>query len=218
MDALEFILSPVIWLMGFIFKFYTSIVSSKGIAILMTSFSFSLVWLPIQNIGRKYETRVAKKIALVTQEAQSINKSLKGEKHFIELEKIYNRHNYHPIHQVALGTSVFLVLPILISAIFLFTDNSLLSRSEFLLITDLSKPDHLAGDINILPVVMFLITMVDSFYRFKTDKPSLYRFFFISTVLFFLVYNLPASLILFWIGNNLSSLIISRLNSPQKSG
>ena len=70
-----------------------------------------------------------------------------------------------------MGASFFVMLPVLISAILLFTGDVLASKA-FLFISDLSQPDNLLGPINILPLVMTGITIVDAKLRFADDKPS----------------------------------------------
>ncbi len=197
--------------MQIVLSFYVQLVSSWGIAILLLGISFSLLLLPLQSYGRKIEKKVAAKTLVVNADIQKVDQSLKGEERFLEIEKIYTNHNYHPIQQIAMGASIFVMLPVLISAILLFSNNAELAGKSFLLIQDLSTPDQLLGPINLLPLIMFLLTFIDALLRFKNDKSSLYRFLIISILLLVLVYTLPSALVLYWIGNNLTSLLISRL-------
>jgi membrane protein insertase Oxa1/YidC/SpoIIIJ len=78
-------------------------------------------------------------------------------------------------------------------------------------------PDHLLGPVNVLPLLMSAITVVDAKLRFKEDKSSQYRFFFIAFILLTLVYNLPAGLVLYWTGSNLVSLVFSRIQSLKQN-
>ena len=210
MEIFSIVLSPIVWIMQFVLNIYVQVISSWGIAILLLGFSFSLLLLPLQRYGRKIEKNVAEKITRVNLDIQKIDQSLKGEKRFMEIEKIYTSHGYHPIQQITMGASIFVMLPVLISAIVLFLNNAELAGKSFLLIQDLSAPDHLLGPINILPLIMFLITFIDATLRFKNEKSSFYRFLIISVILVALVYTLPSALVLYWIGNNLSSFIVSR--------
>jgi membrane protein insertase Oxa1/YidC/SpoIIIJ len=111
------------------------------------------------------------------------------------------------------GASFFVMLPVLVSAILLFTGGEILTDKNFLFIDDLSKPDALWGLINVLPLLMFAITLIDAKLRFKNDRKSQHRFFFISVVLLVIVYNLAAGLVLYWIGSNIMSLMTSRSQS-----
>jgi YidC/Oxa1 family membrane protein insertase len=95
----------------------------------------------------------------------------------------------------------------------LFSGDGVLSGESFLFIQDLSKPDHLLGPVNILPLLMSAVTFADAKLRFKDDKPSQYRFFLIAIVLLVIVYNLAAGLVLYWTGANVMSLVISRIEA-----
>ena len=107
-----------------------------------------------------------------------------------------------------MGASFFVMLPVLISAIVLFSGDSILTGKGFLFINDFSKPDHLPGPVSVLPFVMSGITVIDARLRFKNDKKAQYRFYFIAAVLLALVYNLSSGLVPYWTGSNIMSLIM----------
>lgn len=195
--------------MEFVLEIYDSFFSSTGVAILLLSVTFALCLLPLQKMARKVEQRINCKMKAANEEVHALNGQFKGEKLFLKTEEIYKNHDYHPIQSIALGLSFFVMLPVLISAILLFTDDTVLVGKGFLLIDDLSKSDGLLGSINLLPLLMTAITIIDAKLRFKDDKASQYRFFFIAFVLLVLVYNLPAGLVLYWTGSNIISLTLS---------
>ena len=149
----------------------------------------------------------------VEAEVQLLKGELKGEKLFLATEQIYERNGYHPIQSVGMGASFFVMLPVLISAILLFTGSETLNGKNFLLINDLSEPDGLLGPINVLPLLMSAITIIDAKLRFKNDRKSQYRFFFITGLLLLIVYNLASGLVLYWTGSNIMSLIMNRVQS-----
>lgn len=213
MYVLELLLSPIIWLMGEVLEIYIGVFSSAGISILILSFTFSLILLPLQRMGRRVEDRVGAKMRAVNTELQNRKGQLKGEELFLLTEEIYKDHKYHPIHSVAMGASLFVMLPVLISAILLFTSGEILVGVGFLFIDDLSKPDGLLGPVHMLPLLMTAITLLDARLRFKDDKKSQVRFLFIAVILLVLVYNLGSGLVLYWIGNNFVSLVVSRIQA-----
>ena len=112
-----------------------------------------------------------------------------------------------------MGASFLVMLPVLLSAIVLFTGEGILSGESFLFIDDLSQTDSLLGPVNLVPLLMFAVTLVDAKLRFKGDKKSRYRFYLISIILLVIVYNLAAGLVLYWTGSNIMSLVLSRLRS-----
>lgn len=213
MQYLELLLAPVVWLMRWVFEFYVSIFSSTGMSILITSFTFSLILLPLQKVAQRKEESIGKKVSFVDAQVQPLKKTLKGEELFNAIERVYEKHNYHPIMSVGMGASFFVMLPVLLSAILLFSNSELLGNKGFLFIGDLSQPDGLLGPINILPLLMSAITIVDAKMRYKDDKKRQFRFLILALVLLILVYNFASGLVLYWTGSNIMSLALSRLRS-----
>jgi len=213
MRILEIILSPIVWLMEVVLEIYNSIFSSMGVSILLLSFTFALALLPLRRMANGTEQRIGKKMQVVSEEIQPLKRKLKGEALFLATEKIYQRHGYHPIQSVGMGMSFFVMLPVLISAILLFSGDGILSGERFLFIDDLSQPDHLLGSINVLPLLMSAITFFDAKLRFRDDKQSQHRFILISLVLLAIVYNLASGLVLYWTGSNFISLVISQIEA-----
>lgn len=207
-QVLEIILSPIVWLMRLLLEFYISLVSSTGLSILLLSLTFALLLIPLRKKAEGLEKRISAKMNAANEEVQALKGTVKGEELFLATEKIYKQHNYHPIQNIGMGASFFVVLPVLISAILLFSGEGILSGKSFLIINDLSKPDHLLGPVNVLPFVMSGITVIDARLRFKDDKKARYRFYFIAAVLLALVYSLSSGLVLYWTGSNVMSLIM----------
>ena len=208
-DFLSMILSPIVWAMGKVLEFFIHLTGSAGISVILLALFFTTILIPIQNYGRRIEERVRVKMKLVSDDLAPYKGKLKGEEMFNQTEEIYKKHNYHPIHSVGLGMSFIVLLPILISAILLLGSHPLLEGQNFLFVPDLSKPDGLLSPFNALPIFMTGITLVEAFMRFKDDKPVLWRFIFIAAVLFVLVYNLAAALVIYWTTNVSVSLLMT---------
>jgi membrane protein insertase Oxa1/YidC/SpoIIIJ len=211
MYLLETVLSPIVWLMELLLDFYVLLFSSMGVSILLLSFTFALLLIPLQRVAQRMERRISDKMKFVGAEVDVLKKELKGEKLFFATEQVYERNGYHPIQSVGLGASFFVMLPVLVSAILLLTGSETIAGESFLFIADLSKPDGLLGPVNVLPLLMSAITIIDAKLRFKDDRKSQYRFFFIAALLLIIVYNLAAGLVLYWTGSNIMSLIVSRI-------
>jgi len=208
-DFLSMLLSPIVWAMGKILELFMQLTGSAGISVILLALFFTTILIPIQYYGRRVEDRVRTKMKLVADDLAPFKGKLKGEALFNQTEEIYKKHSYHPIHSVGLGMSFIVLLPILISAILLLGSHPLLEGQKFLFVSDLSKPDGLLSPINLLPVFMTGITLVEAFIRFRDDKPVLWRFIFIAGVLFVLVYNLAAALVIYWTTNVSISLLLT---------
>lgn len=207
LNALELVLSPLIWLMGIVLGLYVSVFGSVGASILLLSLTFAVLALPLRKCAQEIETRVSDRIARVNMEVAKFKRGMKGEKLFLATEKIYKEHGYHPIQSIAQGASFFVMLPFLISAVFLLPDNTLLEKQSFLFIKDLSAPDGLLFSANLLPIIMTGITIFDAKARFRDDKGARYKFYGIAFVLLVLVYDMPSGLVLYWTGSNILSCV-----------
>jgi membrane protein insertase Oxa1/YidC/SpoIIIJ len=86
--VLETILSPIVWLMQLILEFYVWVFSSTGFSILLLSFTFSLLLLPLRKKAEMLEMRISAKMKAANAEVQSLKKAMKGEELFFATEKI----------------------------------------------------------------------------------------------------------------------------------
>ncbi|MFT7533801.1 MAG: membrane protein insertase Oxa1/YidC/SpoIIIJ [Gammaproteobacteria bacterium] len=182
MEYFELVLSPVVWAMTTMLDLGLRFSGSAGVSILLLSLASSLFLYPIQRLAYRIERRFAAKQLAVQNATSKIDSSLKGERKFLAQEKVYKEFDYHPIEQLYLSLGILVSIPILISAIILFNEHPAMQKTGFLLIEDLSRPDGLLAGFNLMPVIMFVVTFLDAFFRFRTNPASLYRFILISGV------------------------------------
>ena len=203
---IELIFFPIVWVMGILLGLLLSATGSIGVSILLLSFLMMLLVHPIRNRAKTIERRITERSARVAKDVRALPTDLKGEKRFHATEEIYKLHGYHPIQSIGQGLSFFVALPILLSAIILFNSSDLIEGQSFGPIKDLAMPDQLLGILNLLPLIMTAITIIDARLRFRADKSAQYKFFGIALALLVLVYNMPAALVLYWTGSNLITL------------
>jgi membrane protein insertase Oxa1/YidC/SpoIIIJ len=156
---------------------------------------------PIQKPLRKIEARTSKIIKLIENEYNALAKGMNSEQQFILRDSLYRKHSYNPFHSIKQAISFFALIPFLISVIIIFQDSDYIQSTNAFGIS-LNNPDGLLFGFNLFPIIMFLSTYLDSKFRYANDQSSKNRFLVISIVLFFLVYNLPSALIIFWIFMN----------------
>ena len=207
LDVLELLLTPVILVMEIIFGLFLSISGSASLSIILLSLMITIMAHPLRAWAQAVETRVHLRIKAVDTEIAASTVGLKGEPRFRAVEKVYQTHNYHPIYSVALGTPLIIMLPVLLSALFLFTSNPDLTGESFVFVSDLSQPDGLLWGLNLLPVIMTCITLVDSKIRFGNDRAALVRFLIIAVVMFVLVYGFASAIVVFWATSNLVAML-----------
>ena len=210
----EVLFSPVVWMMSLVMDFYILVFSSVGFSAFFLGFTFSGLMLPLRRRFELLEGRITEKISAVREDVNKLDQRLKGEKLFLATQKIYESYNYHPIQNIGLGGSFFVMIPVLISAIWLFSGESVLSGESFWIVDELDRPDGLLWSYNLLPILMIVITLIDAQINFGADKSAKIRFMIIYAVLFLLIYEMPAGLILYWTGSNIFALISRFLPKP----
>lgn len=199
MGIIESILYPFIFILSFLFEIILSQLAEYPIlAISLFALIISLLLRPIQQRLREIEIRTTKKIEKINREYKRHSANLNNEQKFYLKERLYKKYSYNPFKSFNQAISFFALIPVLISVIFIFEESTFIKNTAVYGIF-LSEPDKMINDYNILPIIMFLLTFVDSFFRYKNEPASRNRFLIISVVLFLIIYDLPSALIIFWI-------------------
>ena len=207
MGTLTSILYPFISILDYFFNLISfALIDYPLMAIIFFACLISLILKPLQRPLRKIEINITKKIKIIDDEFNKLSINISGEEKFFLKEKIYKKYSYSPFHSFLQAISFFALIPFLISVIIVFEGSWLINNSNIFGVK-LSEPDGLLFGFNLLPLLMFVGTYLDSIFRYNNDKSSKNRFLIISIVLFFLVYNMSSSIILFWITMNCINMV-----------
>lgn len=217
LDGLKLVLWPLISAINFVFDQLNNLTGSAGFSIILLSILVSLLILPLQKRAKRTENRIIRKKETVDAQLADEAAGLKGEEKFRVMERVFEANRYHPIQTIALGLPLFVSLPFLLSALFAFSENPAFQHTQFLFVRDLSMPDAVLFGLNLLPIFMFGITMLDAIVRFKNNRQAIIRFLIISVLLFFLIYNFSAAIVLYWTSSNVVSFLLSLISSGGRS-
>ena len=208
MDTLNLILYPIIFILGYFFEFISNILGAYPLfAIILFAIFIGLMLKPLQKPLLDIEKKITKKINIINNEYNKLSSNLNNEEKFFLKEKIYKKYSFSPFHSILQAVSFFALIPFLISVIVVFEQSSLINNSVVWGV-ELRNSDQLLFGLNILPILMFLLTYIDSTYRYKNDEASKKRFIVISIILFFIIYNMSSALIVFWITMNAMSTLL----------
>ena len=207
MELLNYIFYPIVIILDCIFTFLTIIfINYPIVAIVIFAGFISTILKPLQKPLQKIESQTTTKINLIEQEFQQLSSGMTNEEQFYLRDRLYKKHSYNPFHSIKQAASFFILIPFLISVILIFESSAFLASSNINGVA-LNQPDGMLFGYNILPIIMFLSTYLDSRIRYADDSSSRNKFLVISCVLFFLVYSLSSGLIIFWISLNLINMI-----------
>ena len=224
MNPIEIAFYPIIFSMKLVLELGYSIFSSYGLAIVFLSIVVSILTYPISAWASRIQARNNELANRMAPKIAAAKSEFRGEKQFLEIEKIYMEHNYHPIHAMKSVLGIAPQIPFLLSALFLLWSYPALQQQPFLFLNDLSQPDALLKlpegskyqTINVLPLAMVAIAFFDSLFKADMNVSAKIKSNVINLVLFVLVYPLPSAVLLYWTSNNAISAIITVVKSTRR--
>lgn len=220
MSTVEFLLSPLMYLMQVALEVLHGGVGNYGFAIVLLSLVVRLITIPITRVATTMEEKERLKQQEMAPALAAAKADFKGRERFERIEEIYKAHDYHPIMSLSSIVPLLFQIPFLLSALFLLVSYPPLLGEPFGVIPDLSQPDRLwvlGSDlsINIVPLVLTAVALLDSILKPGATRQSQMRFLIVSLVLVALIYSLPAGVCLYWLSSNVWSLLASLYKRAQ---
>ena len=217
MELLQTILSPLTYILKQLLELNHALLGSYGSSIVALSLIITLLMYPIANSAQTLEMKNKQRLNAMAPEIDRIKGKLRGRERFEAIGKVYKDHGYHPIKSIVSLLPLLLQFPFLLAALFLLSDYPPLAGEKFLFIPDLSQQDHLfslpgdlvANGINVLPILLIGIALIDSQVKPASTTQSRARFLIVSAVLLILIYPFPAAVCLYWLCSNLWSLTLT---------
>ena len=216
MSFFEYIISPFIYFIEQVFLFSHSITGNYGLAIILLSFSVSLLLLPVFvyiEKSKKKDDVIKKKMQPLIDEVKRV---YKGQERYYYIKTINRQHNYSSLKALIPILSLLIQIPFFIAAYQYLEHFEGLKAVSFLFIKDLSLPDGLFGIINILPILMTLVNLLTVHYYTKNgDGKESKQMLVIAIAFLVLLFNLPAGLVLYWTMNNVFSFLRLFITNPE---
>ena len=209
---------PIETIVDWTFNFVLNKIDGIGVigAVVSVSLVINFLALPLYNIAdslKDKERDIAKRLEY---RANRIKKAFKGDEQFMILSEYYRQNNYHPLYSLRSSLSILIEIPFFIAAYHYLSNNEALKGASFWIFQDLGAPDELfsicLGEItlkvNLLPIIMTLINFISGLIYSK-DAPfrEKIQLYVISGLFLVLLYNSPSGLVIYWILNNIFSLI-----------
>ena len=216
MSLFKLILSPFTSIIENLFLYSYSITGNYGVAIILLSFSVSLLLLPIFI----YIEKAKKKDDAIKRDMQplidEIKRCYKGQERYYYIKTINRQHNYNSLKALIPILSLLLQIPFFIAAYQYLDKFQPLQNVSFGFIPDLSEPDGLFGIVNILPIIMTLVNIVTAyFYTRYSNKKEFKQMLVVAAAFLVLLFNLPSGLVLYWTMNNVFSFFRLFVTNPE---
>ena len=138
--------------------------------------------------------------------------TFKGDERFLMIREYYRINKYKPVYALKSSVSLLLQIPFFVAAYNLLSSMQRLQGVKFGIITDLGKEDSffLIGSfpINILPILMTVINIISGIIYTKGQPlKAKIQVYGLAAVFLVLLYHSPAGLVLYWLLNNVFSLV-----------
>jgi YidC/Oxa1 family membrane protein insertase len=208
-------------------SFIHAFVPSWGWSIILLALFVRVILYPVGVKAQKSQKRFIEAQKKMLPELKEIKKEYKGGEQSERILQLYKKYNVSPFSGLKPLLVVLIQLPILIALYHVLGNTFELREASFLWIKTLAEPDQLfpfgfnifllGGYFNLLPFLMAVVTLLTfklspAPVADKKDK-KLQNIFLIAMTLmfFFLFYDFPAGLVLYWTFANVFHLLQSKI-------
>lgn len=214
----QLIISPFAKIIEVIFLWLFSLVRNYGLSLILLSVIINVILFPFYHIADKIEKKeknIQEKMKPKIDEFKSV---YKGYEQHLYIKNVYRLNDYHPLYSLRGLVSLIIQIPFFMGAYQYLSSYTGFNNISFLMIKDLSSPDALVKlgtfSINFLPILMTAFNLISGYVYSKGTQLS-EKITIIVIAIFFLIilYNSPASLLVYWTMNNLFSLIKNMIYS-----
>ncbi len=205
---MHLILSPFIYTVRTIFEAGYNLTGNFGLSIILLSFAISLLLLPIFiyiEKAKKRDDEVKKRMQPLVDEIKQV---YSGQELYYYLKTLNRQFGYSQFKALVPILSLLVQIPFFIAA-YQYLDNlEAIQGISFGPLSDLSKPDHLFGIVNVLPILMTVINLLTAYFYTRNGNTSERKqMVVVAGVFLVLLFNLPSGLVLYWTMNNLFAFL-----------
>jgi YidC/Oxa1 family membrane protein insertase len=213
------ILAPLENILKWLLLFFYGIVRNYGIAIILLTLLIKILFFPLTKKGSEATLRMqalAPKIKEIQDKYKDNRQKLQ-----MEMGNFYKQEGYNPLSGCL---PLLLQIPIFIAMYSLFNNHFDLRGAGFIpgWIPDLSVPEHIPGFENFLlpflgsplrglPFIyvasQLLYGKVTQMPGQQSNKQMKFMLFVMPIIFFFVLYNVPSGLLIYWIFSNLLTLV-----------
>lgn len=205
-------IGPIQYLIEVVFSTVFDLVDSKILSIVGVSLVVNFLVLPLYKRSDAVQEKERAKQKAMEPMVKHIRKTFKGDKRSMILQEYYRQNDYSAIQALKGSFSLLLQIPFFLAAYNFLSTEGLLNGTSFFIFRDLGEPDRLFNigtfAINVLPILMTLINVVSgAVYTKGTLLREKVQVYLTAAVFLVLLYNSPSGLVIYWILNNLFSLV-----------
>lgn len=178
-----------------------------GLALIFLSLITYALMQPLMSYAEKFQTDEKNIQAVMTPQIAKIKENFKGAEQHKKIQRLYKRYAYHPVLAVRSAAGMIFQLPFLTAAYFMLDALPDIIGKSWWIIDDLSSPDALLGNVNLLPFLMTAVTIIGTFSIKDFSRRDKIQVSFVAILFLVLLYDAPSALLIYWTCNNLWTTI-----------
>ena len=209
-------ITPIEKILEWVFYYFIKMDCSVFTAIFGVSIVMNFLALPLYRIADALQKKERDVVRRMEPMVQHIRKTFSGDERFMMLSTYYRQNHYHPLYVIRGSLSILITVPFFIAGYHFLSHCPELVGQKFWIFKDLGSPDKIWSFklfglnivINILPIIMTLINVGSSaiYVHGGTVKEKV-QIYAMALLFLVLLYNSPSGLVIYWILNNLFSLV-----------
>lgn len=211
---MEIILLPLELLLQVIFEFSYTLTHNYGVSLILLSIIVSTILLPLYALADKWKESETAHQHSMKQDLDTIKKHYAGQEKYYAIRACHRIYHYHPLMSLKVSLGFLIQIPFFLAAYHLLSHYTAYQGVSFLgIINDLSMPDSLLGNINILPILMTVCNLVAAIVYASSAKnkddelKNFIQLLLLSLFFMIVLYNAPSGLLIYWTTNNIYALI-----------
>lgn len=215
------VISPIEYLIEVIYVIMERFLGHPGYAVIAVSLTVSFLCLPLYLRAEELQRSEGEKQKKLKRWTDHINRHFKGEERLFIRTCYYNENGYRPYDAINGTVPLLLQIPFFLAAYHFLSNLDALRSCNFFFINDMGAEDALLHigtfPVNLLPIAMTVVNCISTFIYSKdlTLKQKIQPYA-LAMVFLVLLYHSPSGLVLYWLCNNIFSLIKNTVTSYVK--
>jgi len=199
----DIFINPFVYIIEKLYLILFSITSDYGISLLLLSLVTSILIIFLNWCLSFYPKREKQIQHILSPQIAKIKKESTGAERHSRIKNLYSRYSYNPIYAFRSVIPFLIQLPFLLASFYMLSRLKALEGVSFLAIQDLSSPDRLIANINVLPVLMTIINVITALISLNLSRRDRTQALLISLLFLTLLYKAPSALLIYWTMNNI---------------
>ena len=215
------VIRPIEYLIEVIYVVMERFLGHPGYAVIAVSLTVSFLCLPLYLRAEELQRNEGEKQKKLKKWTDHINRHFKGEEKLFIRTCYYNENGYRPYDAINGTVPLLLQIPFFLAAYHFLSNLDALRECNFFFIHDMGAEDALLHigtfPINLLPIAMTAVNCISTFiYSRELTLKQKIQPYVLALVFLILLYHSPSGLVLYWLCNNIFSLIKNMVTSYVK--